>query len=162
MWIGVVGEFFCRSMIVVCIPRVLRVRAFRLWCLKMGFVGSNIGGSVMRGLTLVGCLGTWEWVGAGVSRGAGMEGFVIVSSIWGWGMVVSAVRLKPCVVGDGFLALHWKMLSWLEFDRCVRILRVLRWVWVVREVSGGCMMGSLRVGDIWCVVGGLLCGMVAL
>ena len=98
-------------MMVVCISRVLRVIVLRLWCVKISFVGGNIGGSVMWGLSLVGCLGTWEWVGAGLSRGVGMEGFVFVSSVWGWDMVVSAVRLRPCVVGDGFHALHWKMFS---------------------------------------------------
>ncbi len=34
--------------------------------------------------------------------------------------------------------------------------------WVVRDVNGACMMGFLRVWDIWCAVGGSLCGMVAL
>jgi hypothetical protein len=75
---------------------------------------------------------------------------------------VSVVRLRPLVVGDGFHALHWKMLSWLEFGRCMRVLRVLRRRWVVRDVSGGCMMDLLRVEGIWCVVGGSLFGVVAL
>jgi hypothetical protein len=71
-------------------------------------------------------------------------------------MVVSAIRLRPCLVGDGFHALYENMLSWLEFGRCVRVLRVLHRRWVVRDFSGGCMMGLLRVVDIWCVVGGVL------
>ena len=62
---------------------------------------------------------------------------------------------------DGFHALHWKMLSWIEFGRCVRVLRVLRRRWVVRDVSGGCKMGLFWVDDIWCIVGGSLCGMIA-
>jgi len=108
----------------------------------------------MWGLSLVKFFGTWEWVRAGVSRDVRMQGLVFVSSVWGWGMVVSAVRFRPCVVEYGLHALHLKMLSWLEFGRCVRILRVLRRRWVVRDFRGDCMMGFLRVGDIWCVVGG--------
>ena len=73
----------------------------------------------------------WVFEDVGVGGGGGFArcgygGFCFVSSVWGWSMVVSAVRLRPCVVGDGFYALHWKVLSWLEFGRCVKILRVLR------------------------------------
>ena len=97
-------------------------------------------------------------MGAGVLWGVGMEGFVSVSSVWGCDMVVLAVRLRPYVVGDGFHALLWKMLSWLEFGRRVRVLLVLRRRWVVRDVSCDRMMGLLRVEDIWCVVGGRCVG----
>ena len=71
-------------------------------------------------------------------------------------MVVSFVRLRPCVVGIGLHVLQWKMSSWLELGRCMRFLHVLRRRWVVRVASGGCMMGLLRVEGIWCVVGGVV------
>jgi len=76
-------------------------------------------------------------------------------------MLVSVVRLRPCVVEDGFHALYWNMLSWLEVGRCMRVLRILRRRWVERDVSGGCMVGLLRVVGICCVVGESLRGLVA-
>ena len=38
---GWMVSMFYRSMMAVYIPRVLRVRAVRLWCVKMGSVGGN-------------------------------------------------------------------------------------------------------------------------
>jgi len=112
---GWVVSIFCRSMMVMCIPRVLRVSALRLWCVKMGFVGNGNGGSVMWGLSWVGCLRAGVWKGIRVTWGVGMD-FGSSSSIWGWIMGMSGVRLRPCVVGEGFHALHWKMLSWFRFS----------------------------------------------
>ena len=57
-------------------------------------------------LLRVSCLGAWEWVGVGVLWGVGMWGVGSASDIWGLGVVVSVVGLRPCVVGDGFHALH--------------------------------------------------------
>ena len=79
---GWVVSMFCSSMMVVHISRVLRVRALRLWCVKMGFVGGNIGGGVVCGLSRVGYLGTWEWEGAGVSWGVAW-GRLGLSSLFG-------------------------------------------------------------------------------
>jgi hypothetical protein len=80
-----------------------------------------------------------------VTRGVGVEDIGSFSSIWGWDMVVSVVKLRLCVVGEGFYALHWKMLSWLKFGRCMRVLRVLRSAWTVRDARSGFMIGILRV-----------------
>ena len=76
-------------------------------------------------------------------------------------MVVSAVRLRPCVAGGGIHALHWNMLSWLEFG-CFRVLRGLRLRWVGRVVSGGCMLGFVRGEIAWVVGGGSLGELIAL
>jgi hypothetical protein len=46
---GCEESMLCRSMIDVCIPRVLKTRALRLWCVKTGFVEGNIGRGVMWG-----------------------------------------------------------------------------------------------------------------
>jgi len=112
----------------------------------------------MCGLSRVGCLGTWEWVGAEDAWGMGMEGIGSVSSIWGWGVVVSGVGLRPCVVGGGFHALYWNMLSWLEFGRYTWVLRCLRRGWVLQDVSGGCMLGLVRVEVAWFIYGGRCVG----
>ena len=39
---GLLIGMFCRSIMVVCMPRVLRVRALRLWCVYMGFVVGRV------------------------------------------------------------------------------------------------------------------------
>ena len=56
----------------------------------------------------MGGLGAWGWVWGGVEVlwGLGMWEVESASAIWGLGVVVSVVGLKPCVVGDGFHALH--------------------------------------------------------
>jgi len=82
-------------------------------------------------------------------------------------MVVSAIRLRPCVAGGGIRALHWNMLSWLELD-CFRELRGLRlyvsdglggllmvvvcWVLCVERLHGLWAVG-LYVGWLRCVDG---------
>ena len=76
------------------------------------------------------------------------------SDIWGLDVVVSVIGLRLCVVGDGFRALHWNMLSWLEFACWAWALRVLRRRWVVRGVSGGWMFGLARAGIAWFMCGG--------
>ena len=43
---GVVSSF-CRPVIVVCIPRVFRVRALRLWCVYFEVVAGIIGGGLV-------------------------------------------------------------------------------------------------------------------
>jgi len=55
---GWVMSMFYKFMMVVCIPRVLRVNVLRLWCVKIGFVGNDRGGSGLWELTWVGWLGT--------------------------------------------------------------------------------------------------------
>jgi len=155
-------SMFCRSMMAVYIPRVLRLSDVKLWCVKMGIVGDNIGRGVMWGISWVSYLEAWMWVAARATWGVGMEGFGSFSSIWGWGTEVPVERSRPCVVGKGFHALHWKMLSWLEFGRCMWVLRILRRGWVVRDICGGCVMGFLRVEVVWCVGGGSMYAVVAL
>jgi len=73
-------------------------------------------------------------------------------------MVLSRVGLRPCVVEDGFHALHWKMLRYLEFGCCMRVLRVFRRRCVVRDVSGCCKAGLLRVEDVWFIDGVVVWG----
>ena len=73
-----------------------------------------------------------------------------IEAMYGWGWI------------PRFALEDVEFMSWLEVCRCVRVLRVLQWRWGVRNVSGGCMMGLLRVEDIWCLVGGSLRGMVSL
>ena len=46
---GWVVSMVCKSMMVVCIPRVLRVSVLRLWCVNIGFVGND------RGAGALGC-----------------------------------------------------------------------------------------------------------
>jgi len=111
----------------------------------LDFEGGNVEGGVVCGLPRVGCLGTWEGVGERVSWGVGIGKVEFTLFICGLGMAVSIVGLRPFVVGDGFHALHWNMLSWLEVGRCTWVLRGLRRQWVVRDVSGGCMLVLLRM-----------------
>ena len=58
-------------------------------------------------------------------------------------MVVSEiVVLRTCAVGDGFHALHWKMLSWLGCG--TNVLRCLRLMFLALDVFGGwslCFVG---------------------
>ena len=97
----------------------------------------------------VGCLFS------GVGFGSGFWVFIV---FLGWSMGVSDVRVRPCVVGEGFHALHWKMLSWFVFGCLMRALRILRWPWVVRDARGEFIVGFLRVIGLWCVGWGSLCG----
>ena len=99
-------SIFFRSRMVVCIPRVLRVRALVLWCVYLRFVGCKACGGVVCVLLRFGCLRVWEWVGVGVLWGVGLREVESASAIWGLGMGVSVVGLRPCVIGDGFHALH--------------------------------------------------------
>ena len=46
-----------RSVMVVCIPRVLRVSVLRLWYVKMGFAGDDRDGGGLWELSWVGWLG---------------------------------------------------------------------------------------------------------
>ena len=69
----------------------------------------------------------------------GLWGFVS-GILWGWLGLESGVRLRLCVVGEGFHPLHWKILSWLVVDFCTRGFLVLRREEVVGDVSGGRML----------------------
>ena len=100
----------------------------------------------MCGLSRVGCLGAWEWVGLVVLWGVGMWEVGSDSAIRGLCMVVSAVGLRPCVVGDESHALHLNILSRLELTRWAWVFLGLRRRWVVRGVSGGWMLSLVRTG----------------
>ena len=57
-------------------------------------------------------MGELGWVEAGFSWGGGLgEIRSVSSSIREWGMLLSVVVLRPCVVGGGIHALHWNMFS---------------------------------------------------
>ena len=80
-----VGEYFCRSRIVVCIPRVLRVRALRLWCVYLGFVGGIVVEGGLLGSALVGLVEVCEEWEADVSGDVDSGGFGSASVGWGIG-----------------------------------------------------------------------------
>jgi len=84
--------------------------------------------------------------------GLGMPLWTIVLRLLGWGMVVSTVGLRSCVVGGGIYALHWNMLSWLRLG-CSRVLCGLRFRRVGRVVSGGFMSSFVCRGVEGVVVG---------
>ena len=105
---------FCKSSLVVCIPRVLSVSALRLWC-EYGVLGRGVvGWSWLLRLGLSGFLVSCEWGKFGVSLGGGLGGFGSVSGI-------EDVVLRACVVGDWFHTLHWNILSW--FGCCTNVFR---------------------------------------
>jgi len=123
----------------VCIPLVFRVRAFKLWCVKLEVLGGSIGG------------GWWlELVVAGISvmvEGRGFRVFLVVGSggwwlVWvfrGLGVVIEVVWSRACAYGEGFRALHWNMLSWLGV--CIMVLRGFLFGW-----AGGLWLGVLCRG----------------
>ncbi len=59
----------------MCIPRVFRVRALRLWCEYCVLVGVILVGGWLLRLVLAGFFGSCEWRGFGVSKGGGLGGF---------------------------------------------------------------------------------------
>ena len=58
-----------------------------------------------------------------------MGGVDLLSVCVGPSMVSRVLMLRACVVGDGFHALHWKMLSclccWASFLRCLVVVGLL-------------------------------------
>ena len=109
-----------------------------------------------------GVWGLGSGLGSGVLWVVGIWGIGSAATILALGIVVLALGLWPCVVGDGFHALHGNMLSWLDFARWIWILRVLRQRSVVRGVRGRLMLSLAREGVAWFVGGGSLCGVVSL
>ena len=120
----------------MCIPRVFRVRALRLWCVYFGLVGGILEGDWLLRLVLAGFFGACEWRGFGVSMGKGLGGFGYVSGIWGLGVVLGVLGLRTWAVGDGFHGLHWNMLSWFGF--CTKVFRGFLFWW---GVPAGCSCG---------------------
>ena len=59
-----------------------------------------------------GSLAGWSKVEVGSVSSVGRWGFVS-KFLWGWVGLVSGVKLRLCVVGEGFQPLHWKIFSWL-------------------------------------------------
>ena len=66
------------------------------------------------------------------------------------GILLSAVVLRPCVVGAGIHALYWNMLSLLELG-CSRVLLGLHLRQIGRAVNGVCMLSYLRAEVAWVV-----------
>ena len=112
---------FCRSRIVMCIPRVFRVRALRLWFVYFEMVRGIIGGGWLLRLFVVGFLVVCEGRRFGVFLGVGSGGCCLVLVAWGMGVVLEFVLLRVWADGEGFHALHWNMLSWFGF--CTRVLQ---------------------------------------
>ena len=78
-----------------------------------------IGGGWLLRIVVIGFLVVCDVRGFGVSLGVGSNGWVWVC--WGLGAVLKVVSSRAGAEGGGFHALHWNMLSWLEFF--TRLLR---------------------------------------
>jgi hypothetical protein len=119
-------------------------------------VGDDTGGVRLLWSSWVGGLGAWVRVGVRLTWCVDMVIAGSYSSMWVWSVEGYGVRLRLCVLGEGFHALHWKMLSWFVFDCCVRALRFFRCEWIVCAGRGGFMVkvlwfvgGNHRVGWEW-------------
>ena len=114
MWgSGLVSRIFCKSSMVVCIPLVFSVRALRLWCEYVVSGRGVIGWGWLLLLFLSGLLGSCGWGMFRVLVGWGVDGFGSVSEVERLGVSMVVVVPRACMVGVGFHALHWNMLSWL-------------------------------------------------
>ena len=121
---------FCRSIMVVCMSRVLRVRAFIRWCVYWVWVWVDMEGGRLFGLSCEGCSNGLGSVGVGVVGGVGSGGSGYVPLGGTVGIDLSVVFLGLSVSGEGFQSLHWKMFSWLVVGLCASVLRVLLRGWV--------------------------------
>ena len=105
--------------------------------MQLSFVGGIVEEGALLGSSPVGCLGMCECGGAEVSMDVNVRELGSASVVWRVGMAVTVMGLRAWAAGDGFQALHWNVLSWSEFGRCTRVLRVFHREWVVRIVMGG-------------------------
>ena len=104
-------SIFCRSIMVVCIPRGFSVRAFSCWWVYISLLGGGVVCVWLLGLFSFSSFSSCEWGGFVLSTWVllGRVGVVLVCV----GPEVSSifVVLRACAVGGGFHALHWNMLS---------------------------------------------------
>ena len=106
-----VVSIFCRSMMVVCMPRVFSVRTFRRWCVYIMLSRGDVVCVWELGLISFGFIFSCEWGDFVVSTGGGLGGVEFVSVCVGPEVSSMVVMLRACAVGDGFHVLHWNMLS---------------------------------------------------
>ncbi len=88
---------------------------------------------------------SFGWDAFGVSVGRGVEGFGPVLEFGRLGVTMVGVARRACMVGEGFHALHWNMLSW--FSCCINGLRGFIFGCVRRDVGGWILcFERVRVG----------------
>ena len=102
---------FCKSRMVVCMPRVFSVRAFRRWCVYIVLLRGGVVCVWELGLISLGFIFSCAWGDFVVSTGGGLGGVGFVSVCVGPEVSSMVVMLRACAVGDGFHALHWDILS---------------------------------------------------
>ncbi len=75
----------------------------------------------MSRLDLSGFFASCGWGKFGVSCGESLGENGSVSGIEELGVLMVFMLLRTCVIGDGFYALHWNMLSWFRY--CTNVFR---------------------------------------
>ena len=98
-------------------------------------------------LIVSGLLVSCGWGMFGVSVGRGVDGYGSVLGVESLGVSMVGLVPRACMVGDGFHALHWNMLSWVGC--CIGVFRGFHFGWVVRDVVGGLILWLGRFGVGW-------------
>ena len=108
---GWVVNIFCRSIMVVCMPRVFNVRTFRRWWVYNSLLGGGVVCVWELGLFSFGFIFSCEWGGFVLSTWVGLGRVGVVLVCVGPDVSFIVLVLRVSVVGREFHALHWNMLS---------------------------------------------------
>ena len=158
MWgFGWAVSICCRSIMVVCIPRVFSVIACIWWWVYLVLLDGGVVFVLLFELFPIDFFSSCGWVGVILSVWLvlGVSGVVLVCA----GPEASSIFmvLGACVVSDVCHALHWNMFSWLGCETSV--FRCPNVVLFLRGEGGGLILGFISIVSIG-VVGVGVCGVV--